>query len=61
MEQAKIDRINELARKNKTIGLTEGEKAERAVLRKEYLNAIRENFRKTLDSISFVDNCDSGE
>ncbi len=56
MEQAKIDRINFLAKKNKSVGLTEAELEERAALRREYLNAIRENFRKTLDSIEFVDN-----
>ncbi|MGN1097467.1 MAG: DUF896 domain-containing protein, partial [Clostridia bacterium] len=56
MEQAKIDRINFLAKKNKSEGLTEAELAERAQLRQEYLNAIRENFKKTLDSIEFVDN-----
>ncbi len=58
MEQVKIDRINFLARKNKAQGLTEAELEERAQLRREYLNAIRENFKKTLDSIEFVDNSD---
>lgn len=55
MEKAKIDRINELARKNKTVGLTDEEIVERDALRKEYLAAIRENFRRTLDSIEFTD------
>ncbi len=55
MDQDKIARINFLARKNKTEGLTEAELAERDALRKEYLNAIRGNFKRTLDNIEFVD------
>lgn len=56
MDRKKIDRINELAKKAKTVGLTDEETAERDVLRKEYLAAIRENFRQTLESIEIVDN-----
>ena len=37
MDQKKIERINTLAHKQKTIGLTEEEKAEQAALRKEYV------------------------
>ena len=56
MEQKKIDRINELAKKAKTSeGLTEAEIAERDELRQEYLAAIRANFKRTLDNIEFVD------
>jgi uncharacterized protein YnzC (UPF0291/DUF896 family) len=51
----KIKRINELAKKSKAEGLTEEEKAEQAGLRKEYLDAIRENFESTLKSIKIVD------
>lgn len=51
MDLSKIDRINELARKSKTIGLTEAEKAEQAALRKEYIANIRMNLRSQLDSI----------
>lgn len=40
MEQKKIDRINELARKSRESGLTEEEKAEQAVLRDEYRRAV---------------------
>lgn len=55
MERKKIERINELAKKSKTVGLSEAEIAERDVLRKEYLNAIRQNFKQTLDSIEIID------
>ena len=44
MTQEKIDRINALARKQKAEGLTEEEKAEQAVLRREYI----EDFKKSL-------------
>lgn len=52
---ALVQRINELARKNKTVGLLEEEKLERAKLREIYLQNIRKNFRQQLDSIEFVD------
>lgn len=55
MERKKIDRINELAKKAKTVGLTDAEIAERDLLRKEYLAAIRQNFKQTLDSIEIID------
>ena len=55
MEKEKIDRINYLAKKSKEEGLTESEKAEQKALREEYLTAIRNNFRATLDSIEIVD------
>ena len=50
MEQAKIDRINALARKAKTPeGLTEAEKHERALLRREYLDAVKANLESQLE------------
>ncbi len=55
MEQKKIDRINELARKMKSVGLTSEEKEEQAILRKEYLESVRKSFRQTLDSIEYTD------
>lgn len=55
MEQTKIDRINELARKSKSVGLTEDEKKEQAVLRMEFLRDIRADLKRTLDNIDFVD------
>ena len=51
MEKAKIDRINELARKKKAGGLTEAETAEQAELRREYLAEYRENMKAVLDSL----------
>ena len=51
MEISRIERINELARKSKTVGLTEEEKKEQAMLRKEYIAAIRMNIRSQLDNI----------
>lgn len=55
MDQNKIQRINELAKKAKTSSLTDEECAEREILRKEYLESVRSNFRATLDSIEFTD------
>ncbi|MBR5808968.1 MAG: DUF896 domain-containing protein [Clostridia bacterium] len=55
MDQNKILRINELAKKAKDAGLTDAELAEQKALREEYLAAIRKNFRATLDSIEIVD------
>ncbi|MBE6026995.1 MAG: DUF896 domain-containing protein [Clostridiales bacterium] len=54
-EKAKIDRINELARKAKAEGLTEAEKEEQKLLRKEFIAEIRADFKATLESIEFVE------
>ncbi|GIP53646.1 MULTISPECIES: DUF896 domain-containing protein [Paenibacillus] len=50
-----VNRINELARKDKAEGLTEDEMLERAQLRETYLQNIRRNFRQQLESIEIVD------
>ena len=56
MDKKKIDRINELAKKARSsAGLTPEEMTERAKLREEYLNAIRQNFKQTLDNIEIID------
>lgn len=55
MEQSRIDRINELARKAKTVGLTAQEVQERDALRKEYVAAVRQNLRAQLDNTFIVD------
>ena len=51
MEQKKIDRINELAKKSKTTGLTPDEKEEQMKLRKEFIAEIRMNLKSQLDNI----------
>lgn len=53
-DQKKLDRINELAKKNKNEGLTAEEIAERDVLRKEYLENFRAHFRSRLDNVKVV-------
>lgn len=56
MDKKKIDRINKLAKKARSSdGLTPEEMTERAKLREEYLNAIRQNFKQTLDNIEIID------
>lgn len=57
MDKKLIDRINTLSRKSKSEGLTENEKQEQVVLRKQYLQEFRNNFRKQLDNIdvTYVD------
>lgn len=43
-----VNRINELARKAKTEGLTEQEKAEQAALRRAYIDSVKDNLRAQL-------------
>lgn len=50
MEQKKIDRINELAKKKKNSTLTPEEIAEREALHREYINEIRLSFGAILDN-----------
>ncbi|MCQ2432743.1 MAG: DUF896 domain-containing protein [Clostridia bacterium] len=50
MEQKKIDRINELARKKRSVGLSDEELAEQAALHKEYIAAYRASLRGILDN-----------
>ncbi|MBE6720525.1 MAG: DUF896 domain-containing protein [Ruminococcaceae bacterium] len=56
MEKAKIDRINELARKAKTPeGLTDEEKSEQANLRLEYINSYKASLISQLENTYIVD------
>lgn len=50
-----IKRINELAAKAKTVGLTEEEIIERDILRKEYIASVRQNLTQQLDNTYIVD------
>ena len=56
MENSKLDRINELARKSRTPeGLTEAEKEEQTRLRKEYIALFRGNLEAQLQNMVIVD------
>lgn len=54
MTDEKIQRINALYRKSKAEGLTEAEKQEQQILRKEFITAVRENCRSQLNAIDMV-------
>ncbi|MCG7419994.1 hypothetical protein BHU61_03940 [Macrococcus epidermidis] len=55
LEQEKMNRINELAQKKKTEGLTEEEGREQTLLRKEYLQTFRNSFQKTIENAKVID------
>jgi uncharacterized protein YnzC (UPF0291/DUF896 family) len=54
MNDQKLQRINELARKAKAEGLTSAEQQEQAALRREYIEAVRRNLRGQLDNIDIL-------
>ncbi len=55
MDQKKIDRINALARKAKTEGLTAEETAERDALRREYVDSVVGSLKAQLDNTYIMD------
>ena len=55
MKQEQIDRINELARKARSVGLTPDEEKERAVLRRAYIDAVLGDLKSQLDNTYTVD------
>ncbi|MBR2087714.1 MAG: DUF896 domain-containing protein [Oscillospiraceae bacterium] len=55
MDAKLIERINELARKSKTVGLTDEEKAEQKQLRDEYRFAFRQNLTQQLEHTYIMD------
>ena len=50
-----IDRINELANKKKTVGLTPEEKEVQKSLRETYLSIFREGFRNRIEMLQIYD------
>ncbi len=52
MDEQKIARINELYHKSKAEGLTDDERKEQQVLRREYVDSFKRNLRGQLDQIS---------
>ena len=61
MNQEKIERINALYRKSKAEGLTEEEKKEQDLLRKEYIASVKSNLRNQLNNIDVINVENLGE
>lgn len=55
ISEEKIDRINALAHKQQSVGLTQEEKDEQAKLRQEYIAAVRESLVGNLEHTYIVD------
>ena len=55
MTQEKIDRINELSRKQKSVGLTEEEKQEQYILRREYIESFKASLVSQLENTYIVE------
>lgn len=55
MDEKLIARINELANKKKTEGLSEAEQQEQKELREQYLKEFRANTEKQLMNLKIVD------
>lgn len=54
-----VERINELARKHKSVGLTPEETVERDVLRRQYIDGFKRSLKQQLDNIEIVDEDDN--
>lgn len=59
MDKAKIDRINQLARKQKAEGLTPAEQEEQAALRAQYIREMRAHMEAQLEMI-LIENEEGG-
>lgn len=57
----KIERINQLSKKSKITGLTEAEKEEQQLLRREYIDSFKANLKAQLDQIEIVEGIEKEE
>ncbi|MDR4886401.1 DUF896 domain-containing protein [Fredinandcohnia sp. QZ13] len=55
LSKDKLNRINALAKKAKSVGLSDKEKEEQQELRQEYLRVFRNSMTNTLHSVTVVD------
>ena len=55
MTQEKIERINQLARKSKSMGLNEAEREEQKLLRQEYIDSVKNSLISQLENASVID------
>lgn len=53
--EQQINRINELAKKQREEGLTDEEKSEQAMLRRAYIDAFKESLEGQLGAITVVE------
>lgn len=50
-----VARINELAKKSKSVGLTDEEKEVQKALRQEYIDRVKKSLKVQLDNIEYID------
>lgn len=55
LSKEKIARINELAKKAKSVGLTPAEAKEQSKLRSEYLQTFRKSMSDTIEHLKIID------
>ena len=55
MEQKKIDRINELYHKSKSVGLNDAAREEQTALRREYIDSFKRSLVGQLENTYIVD------
>ncbi|HHY73376.1 MAG TPA: DUF896 domain-containing protein [Bacillus bacterium] len=55
ISKEKLNRINELSKKSKTMGLTKEEVKEQQKLREEYIKNFRKSFEDTLHNVKVMD------
>ncbi|WP_085992114.1 DUF896 domain-containing protein [Oceanobacillus senegalensis] len=55
LSKEKLNRINELARKSKSEGLSDKEKKEQKKLREEYLKNVRSSFKNHMKTMTVID------